>query len=92
VINISYDNFLRKFKLNIFFISAGITLSLTSVVLVDIAGLELLSETMGLNNVFSGVAALLGPPFAGKTSPHLHNTLSIILVFEKIAVETLHAP
>ncbi|XP_045201696.2 monocarboxylate transporter 13-like [Mercenaria mercenaria] len=46
-------------------VSTGITLSLTSVVLADIAGIDLLADAMGLNNLFSAFGSLLGPPLAG---------------------------
>ncbi|XP_045170600.2 monocarboxylate transporter 9-like [Mercenaria mercenaria] len=46
-------------------VSTGITLSLTPVVLVDIAGIDLLADAMDLNNLFSAIGSLLGPPLAG---------------------------
>ncbi|KAL4220190.1 hypothetical protein ACF0H5_020598 [Mactra antiquata] len=49
----------------IYGLSTGITLSLTSVVLVDLVGIHLLPDAMGLNNLLSGFGSLLGPPIAG---------------------------
>ncbi|XP_060565303.1 monocarboxylate transporter 13-like isoform X2 [Ruditapes philippinarum] len=49
----------------IYGISSGITLSLTSVVLADITGINLLADAMGLNNLFSAFGSLLGPPITG---------------------------
>ncbi|XP_060564878.1 monocarboxylate transporter 5-like [Ruditapes philippinarum] len=43
----------------------GITLSLTSVVLVDITGINLFADAMGFNNLFSAFGSILGPPITG---------------------------
>ena len=39
--------------------------SLTSVVLVDLLGLEMLTNSFGLVLMFQGIATLIGPPIAG---------------------------
>ena len=41
-------------------------MSLTSVVLVDLLGLESLTNAFGLTLLFQGVAGIIGPPIAGK--------------------------
>ena len=43
----------------------GVYVSLTSVVLVDLLGLEVLTSSFGLTLLFTGVAAVVGPPVAG---------------------------
>ncbi len=44
---------------------AGVYVSLTSVVLVDLLGLEKLTSSFGLVLLFQGIGAILGPPIAG---------------------------
>ncbi|XP_045201133.2 monocarboxylate transporter 13-like isoform X2 [Mercenaria mercenaria] len=48
-----------------FGVSTAVLLSQTTVVLVEIIGMERMSDAMGLNNMFSGFGALLGPPTLG---------------------------
>lgn len=43
------------------------TISLTSVILTDIVGIQRLADAFGVNNFFAGVAAFAGPPLAGKS-------------------------
>ncbi|WAR27371.1 MOT5-like protein [Mya arenaria] len=43
----------------------GVYVSLTSVVLVDLLGLEMLTNSFGLLLMFQGIATLVGPPIAG---------------------------
>ena len=45
---------------------SGVYVSLTSVVLVDLLGLEMLTNSFGLVLMFQGIATLIGPPIAGK--------------------------
>jgi MCP family monocarboxylic acid transporter-like MFS transporter 14 len=40
--------------------------SLTSVVLVDLLGLERLTSSFGLLLLFQGIATVVGPPLCGK--------------------------
>lgn len=49
----------------IFGVFTGVYISITSVVLVDLLGLEKLTNSFGLTLLFQGVATLLGPPAAG---------------------------
>lgn len=46
---------------------SGAYVSLTSVILVDLLGLEKLTNAFGLLLLFEGVACLIGPPITGKT-------------------------
>lgn len=45
----------------------GAYVGLTSVILVDLLGLEMLTNAFGVLLLFQGIASLLGPPIAGKT-------------------------
>jgi predicted MFS family arabinose efflux permease len=45
--------------------SSGVYVGLTSVVLVDLLGLEKLTNAFGLLLLFQGAAAVIGPPIAG---------------------------
>lgn len=46
---------------------SGVFVSLMSVVLVDLLGLEKLTSAFGLVLLFEGIGAVLGPPIAGIT-------------------------
>jgi MFS transporter, MCT family, solute carrier family 16 (monocarboxylic acid transporters), member 14 len=43
----------------------GAYVGLTSVILVDLLGLEMLTNAFGVLLLFQGIASLLGPPIAG---------------------------
>lgn len=58
----------------VFGFTIGAYVGLTSVVLVDLLGLEKLTNAFGLLLLFQGVASLIGPPLAGK--PQLISTIS----------------
>lgn len=49
----------------VFGFTIGAYVGLTSVVLVDLLGLERLTNAFGLLLLFQGIASLIGPPFAG---------------------------
>lgn len=51
----------------------GAYVGLTSVVLVDLLGLEKLTNAFGLLLLFQGIASLIGPPFAGWLYDALHS-------------------
>ncbi|XP_014771722.1 monocarboxylate transporter 12 [Octopus bimaculoides] len=62
--------FLEIYPLQIFYsvifgIFTGVFISITSVVLVDLLGLENLTNSFGLTLLIQGIATLIGPPFAG---------------------------
>ena len=44
---------------------AGVYVCLTPIVLVDLLGLDKLSNAFGLVLLFQGIGAVAGPPFAG---------------------------
>ena len=48
-------------------------ISLTSIILVDLLGLDKLTNAFGLLILFRGVAAIGGPPIAGKLYDMSHN-------------------
>lgn len=50
----------------VFGITIGAYVGLTSVILVDLLGLEKLTNAFGLLLLFQGIASLVGPPIAGK--------------------------
>ena len=50
-----------------FGITSGAYVGLTSVVLVDLLGLDNLTNAFGLLLLFQGIASVIGPPFIGKT-------------------------
>lgn len=50
---------------NLSFYFIGTYVSLTSVVLVDLLGLEKLTNAFGLILLFQGIASIVGPPFIG---------------------------
>lgn len=60
-------NHFYTFILLFCFLVVGVYVSLTSVVLVDLLGLEMLTNSFGLLLMFQGIATLIGPPIAGKT-------------------------
>ncbi|KAL3848224.1 hypothetical protein ACJMK2_019097 [Sinanodonta woodiana] len=49
----------------VFGLFIGVYVSLTSVVLVDLLGVEMLTNSFGLLLMFQGIATLIGPPIAG---------------------------
>ncbi|KAJ8729251.1 hypothetical protein PYW08_000832 [Mythimna loreyi] len=51
----------------------GAYVGLTSVVLVDLLGIEKLTNAFGLLLLFQGIASLIGPPFAGWLYDTLHS-------------------
>jgi len=57
----------------------GVYVCLTPIVLVDLLGLEKLSNAFGLVLLFQGIGAVAGPPFAG-SSDHLFAFLTGIII------------
>ena len=56
----------------LFGITSGAYVGLTSVVLVDLLGLEKLTNAFGLLLMFQGIASVIGPPVIGKISTLVH--------------------
>ena len=50
----------------IFGVTSGAYVGLTSVVLVDLLGLDKLTNAFGLLLMFQGIASVIGPPIIGK--------------------------
>jgi MCP family monocarboxylic acid transporter-like MFS transporter 14 len=50
----------------VFFIFTAAFIALTSIVLVDLLGIAQLTNAFGLLCLLRGVAAIVGPPLAGK--------------------------
>ena len=64
---------------------AGTGVTLISVVLVDLIGMDGLNEAFGMSNLFTGLGTLLGPPLAGTTTLSLKSstfTLNLKLTTE----------
>ncbi|KFM69265.1 Monocarboxylate transporter 9, partial [Stegodyphus mimosarum] len=59
------DYYLMALYAAVFGATAGAYVSLTSVILVDLLGLDKLTNAFGLLLVFEGVACLIGPPITG---------------------------
>ena len=64
--NFCYDNTSQAVYCVIFGITSGAYVGLTSVVLVDLLGLDKLTNAFGLLLLFQGIASVIGPPFIGK--------------------------
>ena len=65
----------------IFGITSGAYVGLTSVVLVDLLGLEKLTNAFGLLLMFQGIASVIGPPVIGQTSNLLPTGIYIIFAY-----------
>lgn len=59
------DFYSLVFYASVFGFTIGAYVGLTSVILVDLLGLEKLTNAFGLLLLFQGIASLIGPPFAG---------------------------
>lgn len=53
---------------SVFGFTIGAYVGLTSVILVDLLGLEKLTNAFGLLLLFQGIASLVGPPIVGKST------------------------
>lgn len=63
----------------------GAYVGLTSVVLVDLLGIEKLTNAFGLLLLFQGIASLIGPPFAGilfGVRVHVDKLISLVVLDE----------
>lgn len=56
----------------IFGVTSGAYIGLTPVVLVDLLGLDKLTNAFGLLMLFQGIASVIGPPITGKIN---HNNI-----------------
>ena len=61
----------------IFGVSSGAYVGLTSVVLVDLLGLDKLTNAFGLLLLFQGIASVMGPPITGILQCLLYFMLSV---------------
>ena len=65
----------------IFGVTSGAYVGLTSVVLVDLLGLDKLTNAFGLLLMFQGIASVIGPPIIGKkTIPMLRGIFKTLTV------------
>ena len=74
----------------IFGVTSGAYVGLTSVVLVDLLGLDKLTNAFGLLLMFQGIASVIGPPFTGPPPPHSF-ALSAVLMKCRPADYTINA-
>ena len=56
------------FYASLFGCTSGAYVGLTSVVLVDLLGMERLTNAFGLLLLFQGIASVIGPPICGEDS------------------------
>ena len=56
----------------VFGITSGAYVGLTSVVLVDLLGLDKLTNAFGLLLLFQGIASVMGPPIIGRLYKVVH--------------------
>ena len=71
-------------------LSVGASTCLTPLVLVDVFGLEKLSNALGFNLLFAGVGAIAGPPFAGLSDDvfvFLKGTLRVCLGYHTLSTK-----
>ena len=55
----------------VFGVTSGAYVGLTSVVLVDLLGLDKLTNAFGLLLLFQGIASVMGPPIIGKFNKYI---------------------
>ena len=72
--NFCFDYTSQAMYCAVFGICSGAYVGLTSVVLVDLLGLDRLTNAFGLLLLFQGIASVLGPPIIGKLQVHELNT------------------
>ena len=65
--NLFTDLHMQRMFCAVFGITSGAYVGLTSVVLVDLLGLDKLTNAFGLLLLFQGIASVIGPPIIGKT-------------------------
>ena len=65
----------------VFGATIGAYVGLTSVVLVDLLGLDKLTNAFGLLLLFQGIASFVGPPIAGKFPQQVHKVFNWIPMF-----------
>ena len=66
--NLWGDYTAQAFFCAVFGITSGAYVGLTSVVLVDLLGLDNLTNAFGLLLLWQGIASVIGPPFIGMKS------------------------
>ena len=64
----------------VFGITSGAYVGLTSVVLVDLLGLDKLTNAFGLLLLFQGIASVMGPPIIGRLYKLVHIFLSNVII------------
>ena len=65
----------------VFGITSGAYVGLTSVVLVDLLGLDKLTNAFGLLLLFQGIASVMGPPIIGRLYKFVYALIYPILFY-----------
>ena len=70
---------------SVFGFTIGAYVGLTSVILVDLLGLDNLTNAFGLLLLFQGIASFVGPPIGGKFQPSIFNfPTNIFFLFQEL--------
>ena len=72
--NLFTDLHTQRMFCAVFGITSGAYVGLTSVVLVDLLGLDKLTNAFGLLLLFQGIASVIGPPIIGKRYSYFKTT------------------
>ena len=93
-ISMSLSPFMTTYNLQavycaIFGITSGAYVGLTSVVLVDLLGLDKLTNAFGLLLMFQGIASVIGPPVIGEISYLLLPVLIYTLLIQELYMTAL---
>ena len=87
--NLFTDLHTQRMFCAVFGITSGAYVGLTSVVLVDLLGLDKLTNAFGLLLLFQGIASVIGPPIIGKRYSYPDNNQQYYLVLDVILLGNL---
>ena len=82
--NLFTDLHTQRMFCAVFGITSGAYVGLTSVVLVDLLGLDKLTNAFGLLLLFQGIASVIGPPIIGKGYSYFDHNQQYYLVLDVI--------
>ena len=82
--NLFTDLHTQRMFCAVFGITSGAYVGLTSVVLVDLLGLDKLTNAFGLLLLFQGIASVIGPPIIGKRYIFIDRNQQYYLVLDAI--------
>ena len=87
--NLFTDLHTQRMFCAVFGITSGAYVGLTSVVLVDLLGLDKLTNAFGLLLMFQGIASVIGPPIIGKRYSYIERNQQRYLVLDVILLGNL---